>query len=209
MNEFFQNFLVVYYVCACIYIYIQYRGLGVQTDFVRSVTLDTWTEDQLALMKIGGNEKCVQYLEEQGVTKDITIKEKYNSEAAKHYKTILVAAVKGELAPPALVQKKKDSPSNDGDEDNKIESLEDLVRSDPSVAYSQLVLPVLSFFWNHILCPMIHPLVLGVVSLILGGILYAFPHNGIVRVSVIVAFALPLIGSALYLVKFINIFINI
>jgi len=79
----------------------------VQIDFVRSVTLDTWTEDQLALMKIGGNEKCIQYFEEQGVTKDITVKEKYNSDAAKHYKIILASATKGESPPPALVQKKK------------------------------------------------------------------------------------------------------
>eukprot|EP00957_Ditylum_brightwellii_P131959 10062322-Ditylum_brightwellii.AAC.1 len=68
-----------------------HSGLGVQIDFVRSVTLDSWTEDQLALMKIGGNDKCLSYFDKCGVAKDCTIREKYDSDAARQYKEILAA----------------------------------------------------------------------------------------------------------------------
>ena len=94
------------------------------------------------------------------------------------------------------------------DDDDDTELLENLVRFDPNITYSQAILPVLSFFWNSIICPVIRPLVLVTISLILVGLLCVFPHNGIVRVSVLVAFALPLIGSALFLIIGIHMVVN-
>ena len=95
------------------------------------------------------------------------------------------------------------------DDDDDTELLENLVRFDPNITYSQAILPVLSFFWNrHIICSVIRPLILVTISLILVGLLRVFPHNDIVRVSVLVGFALPLIGSALFLIKGIRMFVN-
>ena len=38
-----------------------HRGMGVQTSFVRSVNLDSWTEKQLSLMTLGGNKKFREF----------------------------------------------------------------------------------------------------------------------------------------------------
>lgn len=34
-----------------------HRGLGVQVSFVRSITMDAWSDKQKKYMELGGNEK--------------------------------------------------------------------------------------------------------------------------------------------------------
>ena len=38
----------------------KHRGLGVHISFVRSLTLDSWTPEQINIMKEGGNDKCAR-----------------------------------------------------------------------------------------------------------------------------------------------------
>jgi hypothetical protein len=47
-----------------------HRGLGTHISFVRSLTLDEWTEEQIALMLAGGNDKCNEFLEDEGIIID-------------------------------------------------------------------------------------------------------------------------------------------
>mmetsp|Transcript_17180 Transcript_17180/g.31102 ORF Transcript_17180/g.31102 Transcript_17180/m.31102 type:complete len:436 (+) Transcript_17180:67-1374(+) len=97
-----------------------HRSLGTHISFVRSVTMDSWTEKQLAIMKLGGNQACRGFLEKHGVistssTKtDIvdTVKERYSSPAAQLYKQVLIAKYEGkpeptELPPPMDTNSKK------------------------------------------------------------------------------------------------------
>mmetsp|Transcript_11163 Transcript_11163/g.18751 ORF Transcript_11163/g.18751 Transcript_11163/m.18751 type:complete len:98 (-) Transcript_11163:721-1014(-) len=45
-----------------------HRGLGVQTSFIRSLTLDSWTMAQLQQMRAGGNSKLKEYLANYGLS---------------------------------------------------------------------------------------------------------------------------------------------
>ena len=61
----------------------QHRGLGVHVSFVRSTTMDTWNEQQKAMMKAGGNGRLKAFLLEHigEEYKSMTIAQKYNTKA--------------------------------------------------------------------------------------------------------------------------------
>ncbi|KAK9367196.1 hypothetical protein V1509DRAFT_627259 [Lipomyces kononenkoae] len=66
-----------------------HRNLGVHISFVRSSTLDTWSWDQLRLMKVGGNTKAREYFNRNGGSSALNSKDaktKYTSRAATMYK---------------------------------------------------------------------------------------------------------------------------
>jgi Putative GTPase activating protein for Arf len=48
------------------------RGLGTHISFVRSVRMDKWTADQIALMRIGGNDRCNVFLQSHDVVTTTT-----------------------------------------------------------------------------------------------------------------------------------------
>jgi len=66
--------------------------------------MDSWTPQQLAIMKAGGNAACAKFLEEKGVPKSLSIKAKYESPAAQLYKEVLKARVSGLPEPTSLPQ---------------------------------------------------------------------------------------------------------
>ncbi|OXG89719.1 ADP-ribosylation factor GTPase-activating protein 1 [Cryptococcus neoformans A2-102-5] len=86
-----------------------HRGFGVHISFVRSITMDKWSEDQLNKMKMGGNEKFKDFMEnygpEGGYTKGMGMQEKYNSWTAAQYREKLTAECAGQpwspSSPPA------------------------------------------------------------------------------------------------------------
>ena len=67
-----------------------HRGLGVQTSFVRSITLDSWNGSQLALMTAGGNKKFLDFMENYSLN-HLDIKDKYVTCAAGFYRKQLKA----------------------------------------------------------------------------------------------------------------------
>jgi ADP-ribosylation factor GTPase-activating protein 2/3 len=77
------------YVClACAGVH---RSLGVHISFVRSTTLDTWTEAQLAIMQAGGNGRARTFFKQHGYTDTGSdkIEGKYTSTAAAKYRAVL------------------------------------------------------------------------------------------------------------------------
>lgn len=73
-----------------------HRSLGVHISFVRSVMMDQFKDDELKLMEIGGNERARIYFEENGITPETSIVDKYNSTVAEDYRELLAAELKGE-----------------------------------------------------------------------------------------------------------------
>mmetsp|Transcript_20786 Transcript_20786/g.66898 ORF Transcript_20786/g.66898 Transcript_20786/m.66898 type:complete len:416 (-) Transcript_20786:427-1674(-) len=79
-----------------------HRGLGVHLSFVRSVTMDTWSEKQVKMMKLGGNGALKAWWREHGVPESATFSQRYGSPAAKLYADRLVAKVEGRPLPTEL-----------------------------------------------------------------------------------------------------------
>jgi ADP-ribosylation factor GTPase-activating protein 2/3 len=64
-----------------------HRNLGVHISFVRSTVLDSWTWEQLRMMKVGGNQAASEHFSKT-ITNDA--RQKYTSRAGQHYKELLV-----------------------------------------------------------------------------------------------------------------------
>jgi hypothetical protein len=72
--------------------------------------MDKWTDKQIAIMKLGGNERCLQFLQQHGnyrhdqfdskVTDSFI--QKYDSPAAQLYKQVLIAEYEGKPIPTIL-----------------------------------------------------------------------------------------------------------
>ncbi|KAI8320469.1 ArfGap-domain-containing protein [Martensiomyces pterosporus] len=82
----------------------QHRGLGVHLSFVRSITMDKWTPEQLKRMELGGNTKALAFFKLQPDYREgMSIKDKYNSRFAELWRQKLTAECEGRVwtAPPA------------------------------------------------------------------------------------------------------------
>jgi len=78
-----------------------HRGFGVNVSFVRSVTMDSWSDLQLAMMKQGGNGKLKQFFEYYKMPKDAPLDFKYKTKAGFFYRELLKAQAEGRDAPAA------------------------------------------------------------------------------------------------------------
>ena len=72
-----------------------HRSLGVHLSFVRSVTMDSWSDKELEVMKVGGNKAMRDFFAYQGFPSTLTIEQKYNSEAAALYRDKIRALSEG------------------------------------------------------------------------------------------------------------------
>jgi hypothetical protein len=64
--------------------------------------MDSWSPDQLAKMKLGGNRQCVQFLKRHGLRKHHTIRERYDCAPSILYQRILLARRDGTAEPTEL-----------------------------------------------------------------------------------------------------------
>ncbi|KAJ3342431.1 ADP-ribosylation factor GTPase activating protein, ER-Golgi transport [Entophlyctis luteolus] len=84
---------VTFAVYLCLDCSAVHRNMGVHISFVRSVVLDSWTLDQLRLMKVGGNYACAEWFRAHGggASSYKDAKARYSSKAAVSYRDRLRA----------------------------------------------------------------------------------------------------------------------
>ncbi|CAB5217405.1 ArfGap-domain-containing protein [Rhizophagus irregularis] len=74
-----------------------HRNLGVHISFVRSISLDSWTWDQLRIMKVGGNQAFKEYIIHTAKRPELLNKDaksRYSSDVASKYKKVVEARAK-------------------------------------------------------------------------------------------------------------------
>ncbi len=99
----------------------QHRSLGVHLSFVRSITMDSWSDKQVKVMRVGGNKKLNDFLAENGVPNMTPnqIREKYDNPVAEHYREMIAAARDGTPAPDGPVPQYQ-SPAGGGGDSSSI-----------------------------------------------------------------------------------------
>ncbi|KAM5535487.1 hypothetical protein V8D89_010824 [Ganoderma adspersum] len=118
-----------------------HRGFGVHVSFVRSVSMDTWQEEQVKRMQIGGNAPFLEFMksydsQSSGYKEGMNPYDTYHSWAASQYKDKLDAALAGRNFSPSAPPEGFGSPSNSASPPNRPSSAQGLRKSRASARSS-------------------------------------------------------------------------
>ena len=75
----------------------EHRGFGMHVSCIRSVTMDQWTQEQVNIMKVGGNERLKEFLITYNMPEDLEKKKIYCSKLMHYYRKQLKAESMGQI----------------------------------------------------------------------------------------------------------------
>ena len=75
----------------------EHRGFGIGVSFIRSVTMDQWNQEQVNIMKVGGNQRLRDFLTTYNMPEDIDKQRIYCSKLMSYYRKQLKAESIGQL----------------------------------------------------------------------------------------------------------------
>ncbi|KAJ1966915.1 Zn finger-containing GTPase- Activating Protein for ARF [Dispira parvispora] len=85
-----------------------HRSLGVHLSFVRSVSMDRWTEEQVKRMQLAGNKRALAFFETfPEYRSDMSIQDKYSSDFAEQWRQKLNAECEGRTYTPSKQPSRK------------------------------------------------------------------------------------------------------
>ena len=84
----------------CINCAAKHRNMGCHISFVRSISLDSWSNIQIKRIQYGGNQKLKQFWKDQQFPKGLTPEQKLNNEAMDKYRENLLKMAKNEEVEP-------------------------------------------------------------------------------------------------------------
>ncbi|TFK85435.1 ArfGap-domain-containing protein [Polyporus arcularius HHB13444] len=118
-----------------------HRGFGVHVSFVRSVSMDTWQEEQIKRMQQGGNAPFREFMKAYdpqtgGYKEEMSPYDMYHSWAASQYKSKLDATLGGKPWSPSAPPEGFGSPSNPMSPPNRPSSAQGLRKSRASARSS-------------------------------------------------------------------------
>lgn len=66
-----------------------HRGLGVHRSFVKSIALDSWSDEEVAVMERGGNQRLRDFIEEYHFKSEFPLAMKFSFLALYYYKAMV------------------------------------------------------------------------------------------------------------------------
>ncbi|KAK9899930.1 ArfGap-domain-containing protein [Cystobasidium minutum MCA 4210] len=91
----------------------EHRSLGVHISFVRSLTMDKWTPEQIRKMQEGGNAKATAFFQASPeYSSSMSITQKYNTHFAAQYREKLLCDVEGREFIPSAAPPPSESTSS-------------------------------------------------------------------------------------------------
>jgi hypothetical protein len=78
---------------------VKHRSFGVSVSYIRSLEMDLWKEDQINLLRLGGNEKLRDLMSIYNIKFNTERSELFNSKLLDYHRKLLRAELKGEIRP--------------------------------------------------------------------------------------------------------------